>query len=236
MEHKIDKIITCEYNNKTITLKVTPIRDSTCSGCFFYQNYKSCCYNIKNVIGYCAKYNRKDKTSIIFKQITNKTMNEPIDLTKILKNCPEGTKLYSIVHGDVTFVRIDNDKIYPIIVTYKNGFSECFTSDGKMIVDCNGECTLFPSKEQRDWNKFTAPWQKKDKFDPKTLRPFDKVIARIDKYGFWCCELFSFIEEGTNLIKGCGAYYKYCVPYNDDTKHLVGTTEEAPEYYRYWEE
>ena len=46
MEHEIDKIITCEYNNKTITLKVTPIRDSTCLGCFFYQNYKSCCYNM----------------------------------------------------------------------------------------------------------------------------------------------------------------------------------------------
>ena len=27
----------------------------------------------------------------------------------------------------------------------------------------------------------------------------------------------------------------YCIPYNDDTKHLVGTEEEAPEYYRYWE-
>lgn len=73
------------------------------------------------------------------------------------------------------------------------------------------------------------------KFDPKTLQPFDKVIARLDRLGIWCCELFSFIEEGTNLIKCCGAYYKYCVPYNDETKHLVGTTNEAPEYYRHWE-
>lgn len=72
-------------------------------------------------------------------------------------------------------------------------------------------------------------------FNPKTLKPFDKVIARIDEQGIWCCELFSFIEDDTNLIKCCGAYYQYCVPYNDDTKHLVGTTEEAPEYYRYWE-
>ena len=29
---------------------------------------------------------------------------------------------------------------------------------------------------------------------------------------------------------------RYCIPYNEDTKHLVGTTEEAPEYYRYWED
>ena len=72
------------------------------------------------------------------------------------------------------------------------------------------------------------------KFDPKTLQPYDKVIARLHQ-GIWCCELFSFIEESTNLIKCCGAYYTRCVPYNDDTKHLIGTTNEAPEYYRYWE-
>ena len=26
------------------------------------------------------------------------------------------------------------------------------------------------------------------------------------------------------------------LPYNDDSKHLVGTKEGAPEYYRYWED
>ena len=26
------------------------------------------------------------------------------------------------------------------------------------------------------------------------------------------------------------------IPYNDDTKNLVGTNEEAPEFYRYWED
>ena len=159
-------------------------------------------------------------------------MNENIDLTKILKDCPEGTKLYSTIFGEVTFCHIDENDMYPIKVMTGKKCNGKVSANGKHYVEFNGECTLFPSKEQRDWNKFTAPWQKKDKFDPKTLRPFDKVIARIDKYGFWCCELFSFIEEGTNLIKGCGAYYKYCIPYNDDTKHLVGTTEEAPEYYR----
>ena len=30
--------------------------------------------------------------------------------------------------------------------------------------------------------------------------------------------------------------YRHCIPYNDETKHLVGTTEEAPEFYRYWED
>ena len=26
------------------------------------------------------------------------------------------------------------------------------------------------------------------------------------------------------------------IPYNDDTEHLVGTTEGAPDFYRYWED
>lgn len=77
---------------------------------------------------------------------------------------------------------------------------------------------------------------KKPKFDPKNLQPFDKVLARLDDQGIWYCEWFSFIQKDTNLIKCCGAYYKYCVPYNEDTWHLVGTTDEASEYYRYWED
>ena len=162
-------------------------------------------------------------------------MNENIDLTKILKDCPEGTKLYSTIFGEVTFCHIDENDMYPIKVMTEENYKGTVSANGKHYIDFNGECTLFPSKEQRDWNKFTAPWQKKDKFDPKTLRPFDKVIARIDKYGFWCCELFSFIEEKTSIIKCCGTYYRHCIPYNNDTKHLIGTSKEAPEYYRYWE-
>ena len=161
-------------------------------------------------------------------------MNENIDLTKILKDCPKGFRLYSIVHGEVTFSAIENGR-YPIcVLTDNNNSTAYYSSNGKIYIT-RGECVLFPSKDQRDWNKFTAPWYKKYKFDPKTLKPFDKVIARIDEQGIWCCELFSFIENNTNLIKCCGAYYKYCIPYNDETKYLVGTKDEAPEFYKYWE-
>ena len=169
-------------------------------------------------------------------------MNENIDLTKILKDCPKGTKLYSTVLGEVTFKDIVDDTIFPIIISYRNGlYEESFMADGRILNE-DGECTLFPSKDQRDWSEFTAPWYKPEKkrFDPNTLQPFDKVIARIDEHGIWCCEWFSFIdsfiEEDITLIKGCGAYYRNCVPYNDETKHLIGTTDEAPEYYRYWED
>ena len=169
-------------------------------------------------------------------------MNENINLTRILKDCPEGFELYSSLHGKVIFSGIDENSLkYPIDCTDYKGSCTSFTKEGylyKMYPDA--ECVLFPSKDQRDWSKFTAPWYKKEKFNPKTLKPFDKIIARVDEHGIWCCEWFSFIdsfiEENITLIKGCGAYYRHCIPYNDDTKHLIGTTDDAPEFYRYWED
>ena len=167
--------------------------------------------------------------------------------------------------------------------------------DSKIIKDYDGECTLFPSKEQRDLSKFTAPWYKEEeklvkpkfkvgdrvrrkgtnkdnvyeitkvydesygiaglslviymkyqdqyelvhnKFDPETLKPFDKVLGREHCNCVWKCNLFSYIIdiEAPYPIKCVSGVYKYCIPYNDDTKYLVGTTGEAQEYYRYWED
>ena len=77
----------------------------------------------------------------------------------------------------------------------------------------------------------------KPKFDPKTLQPFDKVLVKT-KYTSWKCGLFSNINDEDSEYKYycIGGDYVYCIPYNDDTKHLIGTTEEAPEFYRYWED
>ena len=119
-------------------------------------------------------------------------------------------------------------------MTTNTGNAECFTTDGKMYTYYNGECVLFPSKEQRDWSKFKVK-SNKPKFDPKTLHPFDKVLARDMVNGQWRCTLYSH-ERKDNKYVTTDYTYKYCIPYNDDTKHLVGTTEEAPEFYRYWED
>ena len=164
-------------------------------------------------------------------------MNENIDLTKILKDCPRGTKLYSMVRGDVTFKEITGSEYYPIRVKVDGNDAEGLSADGKMF-NGFGECILFPSKEQRDWSKFTAPWLKKERFDPKTLSPFDRVLVRDGSEYNWMCSFFSCIQIGKEHCKywTVSACFEYCIPYNDDTKHLVGTNEDAPEYYRYWEE
>ena len=160
-------------------------------------------------------------------------MNEDLDLVKILKDCPRGTKLYSTVYGEVELYEVDIDYNHPIRVLHKLVL-DGFTKDGKMFCNYDGECTLFPSKDQRDWSKFKA---KKPKFDPKTLQPFDKVLVRDGDNYNWMCELLSHIKPEYEFNYWCiGNGYKYCIPYNDDTKHLVGTTKEAPEFYRYWED
>lgn len=172
-------------------------------------------------------------------------MNENIDLTKILKNCPKGTILYSSIHGYVEFSQILNkrngNKGIEVISIANSGsrFIEYYTFRGQLNSEYNNnECILFPSKEQRDWSKFTAPWYKKKKFDPNTLKPFDKVLVRDSRTSSWSCALYSHTRRVETKWKYVTGYstYGYCIPYNDDTEHLVGTTEEAPEYYRYWED
>ena len=165
-------------------------------------------------------------------------MNENIDLTKILKDCPKDWELYSPIFGKVNFRNIVQGD-YPIVVELSDTLCEGFMADGKFTQKYDGECMLFPSKTQRDWNKFTAPWYKKEKFDPKTLKPFDKVLVKsCININPWKCGLFSHVNDDAALYKySCaGDSYEVCIPYNDDTKHLVGTKDEAPEYYRYWED
>ena len=103
-------------------------------------------------------------------------MNENIDLTKILKDCPQGTKFYTPVWGEVSFDRIYNVGAY-VIGIKDGGGNKWLTKEGRYANRADAECILFPSKEQRDWSKFIAPWYKKEKFDPKTLQPFDKVLV-----------------------------------------------------------
>ena len=162
-------------------------------------------------------------------------MNENIDLTKILKDCPTGWKFYSSVYGDVSFQGIA-DLVYPIQVSNKRAGVVLLSEKGRFLIGV-GECILFPSKDQRDWSKFTAPWYKKDKFDPKTLKPFDKVLVRNDYREMWKCNFFSHISEFVRypyIVIENG--YRYCIPFNNDTIHIVGTRKKAPEYYRYWED
>ena len=89
-------------------------------------------------------------------------MNENLDLTKILKDCPKGTKLYSPLYGDVELVKVhSHDENLPIEVKLSCNTFDCFSNDGRIFTEFNGECILFPSREQRDWSKFSPNKQPK---------------------------------------------------------------------------
>lgn len=167
-------------------------------------------------------------------------MNENIDLSKILNGCPKGTILYSSLFGEVKLVEVYSDSIE---VSYNGKESEFFNQEGKYYRHfANAECLLFPSKDQRDWNKFERFWDKPKikKFDPKTFQTFDKVLVRIWA-NYDCCEwyidLFEYFDEKTKMAFTLSSLpNNWVIPYNDETKHLVNATDDCPEYYKWWED
>ena len=164
-------------------------------------------------------------------------MNENLDLTKILEGCPKGIDFYHTVYGTVLFNSIDLDSEYPIRFIVGKNQVNSVTKSGLAISDYKGECVLFPSKYQRDWSKFERFWDKSKvkKFDPKTLQPFDKVLVRDSSCGVWGVDIFGYLNDKHSCCY-CSVRWNQCIPYNEETKHLVGTTDNCPEFYKWWEE
>lgn len=87
------------------------------------------------------------------------------NLINILKYCPEGTKLYSPIFGEVTFKRISSNNNIFCSATEGNGdiTTAAFTCLGRFYCDFpNSECMLFPSKDQRNWDEFKIPVKRGD--------------------------------------------------------------------------
>lgn len=168
------------------------------------------------------------------------TMNENLDLTKILYKCPTGAEFYNTVYGKVKFFWVDFTNKQPIVVSTYDDSIIYIAKDGKLISTRDGECALFPSKDQRDWSKFERFWDKPkvEKFDPKTLHPFDKVLSKYYIDREWTCGILShpYCQSGFNGFIVNSNFVRYCIPYNEETKHLVGKTDDCPEYYKWWEE
>lgn len=59
------------------------------------------------------------------------------------------------------------------------------------------------------------------------FKPFDKVLGRNEKDDVWEAELFSHYKKESQYPFRCiGFSRKYCIPYNEKTAHLLGTTDD----------
>ena len=234
MERKIGE--TFEYEGKKIEVKAA---SRACDGCFLEEK---CCIDLAVLLGTCGAGDRTDKKDVIFVEVQKQPhvqaeQPKELNLCEILKNCPEGTELWSDNYGTVKFVNVSTEWDTPIRVELINGFIARYTEEGWCDKRFPANCLLWPSRDCRDWSKFTAPWLKKERFDPKKLKAFDRVLVKDSENLTWKINMFSHINNKAEYPYCCLlSFYKYCIPYNDETKHLVGTKEEAPEFYRYWED
>lgn len=82
-------------------------------------------------------------------------MEEKINIADILKDKPVGLKFYSNTFGYISFNGVHKDKVY---FFSEDTNAHSVKPNGKMYD--GGECIIFPSKEMRDWEKFS--WKKGD--------------------------------------------------------------------------
>ena len=238
MEKKIGE--TFELKGRKLQVKESDF--NSCDNCFL----RGFCSSFKSITGDCDADDRTDCKDVIFVEVQEQTEQQTeqpqeLNLCEILKYCPQGETFWSPLFGYVKLHKI-NHEAKKVVVISNIKMPWDINNDGTMLIYgvVSSEIMLFPSKEQRDWTKVKYE-KKKEKFDPKTLKPFDKVLSRYDG-GCWSANLFSHIEEENNKYHGTcsfvcnGSLVKFCIPYNDDTKHLVGTKDEAPDFYKYWED
>jgi hypothetical protein len=163
------------------------------------------------------------------KEMTKNEVFEFLKNTKIMCTSDEETKkvqkkLFELgIEWKMQGVKI-NEKVYLLHINYNYLL---FNSDIRNWMN---------SKDKRiEPSEILAIKLKEEKprFDPYSLEDFAKVLVREEDTNKWRLSFFDTYEPGCFC---CMDYcYKQCVPYNEETKYLKDTTDEAPEFYNIWE-
>lgn len=78
------------------------------------------------------------------------------------------------------------------------------------------------AKEGKRWD---AEKKKIVDLKPKVeFKPFDKVVVRDKEDLVWFADLFSHIDKENNRFACVGNFWNVCLPYNEETAKLIGTT------------
>lgn len=120
------------------------------------------------------------------------------------------------------YVAVDNDsdKLY-----FSDGNNWCYKGNDVRFATDEDKQRLFDAlaKENKAWDA-----EKKQIVDLKpkwTPKPFDRVITRLSDDSIWTANIFSHIDRyGKYVTIGCLSGYHYCIPYNEETDKLIGTT------------
>lgn len=165
---------------------------------------------------------------------------EEINIADILRSMPKGTPLYSPVCGALLLVDVTPNGIFCVQPGVENDNRIAFLKDGTLKNYGNwayrGECVLFPSKDLRQWDGvvFDAngwSWDTKNPIvPPLKFAPFDKVLVRDNLQRSWCPAFFAWMDEeredypfGVMDGGATPSFFRYCIPFNGKTAHLVGT-------------
>jgi hypothetical protein len=126
----------------------------------------------------------------------------------------------SICHTTETFLLVDNN--LNVRFEIKECY-ECFEKSTYRYEQAENIISIEIEQEPKQ--------QPKPKFDPNTLKPFDKVLVRDNVNNVWKARFFDryFCKQ---FLTTDGLVYNYCIPYNDETKYLHGEIDEAPEFYK----
>lgn len=137
-----------------------------------------------------------------------------MNIAEILKYCPEGTKLYSTVFGKVELYKVYKGKI-----AIKIPYILPLFLDGKYRKD--GECVLFPSKDQRDWKKFRLPVKRGDiMMSSTTKRAFIASGGTINGHPEYICGINAF--DAFQIVGNHGDSTiwtsDFCIPASEEAK------------------
>ena len=138
-----------------------------------------------------------------------------MNIAEILKRMPSGTKIYSSLHGaEVELVEVTEDKRQQIIIKeHPTSLArDSFFPNGSFRK--GGECMLFPSKNEREWQNISLG-----------LKPFGRVLAKETKDDYWEIDFFSsYTGEKKKPYMCLTGTYEYCIPFKGNEKYL-GKTE-----------
>lgn len=166
---------------------------------------------------------------------------------KLNRETLEVEKQYEFKDGDIAFADYGNRQDVFIVsdkTDLLEGYSSFISLDLRGLTLSMGYRTCFFKKnlcelrlatEEEKKQLFSSLEKKGKRWDaekkqivdlkPKVeFKPFDKVVVRDKEDLVWFADLFSHIDKENNRFACVGNFWNVCLPYNEETAKLIGTT------------